>query len=90
MQEDFQPDLTLLLDLPVDEGFARVTERGGQVDRFEKQNLAFKERIRESYLRRQRDNPERIQRVDASGSVDQIQAILQRHIQTLLKSDTNP
>ena len=90
VQDNFEPDLTLLLDLPIEEGLARVTQRGGRVDRFEKQDPAFKERIRQSYLRRQQDNPERIQRVDASGSVDQIQTILQRQIQTLLTSDTNP
>ena len=89
MQEDFQPDLTLLLDLPIEEGLARATERGGHVDRFEKQDLAFKARIRESYLQRQRDHPDRIQCIDASGPVADIQAILQDHIQTLLKSDAN-
>ena len=66
-----------------------ANERGARADRFEKQDLAFKERIRQSYLRRQRDYPDRIHYVDASGSVDEIQAMLQRHIQTLLKSDTN-
>ena len=89
VQNDFHPDLTLLLNLPVEEGLARVTGRGGGVDRFEKQDLAFKERIRRSYLRRQRDYPSRIQCVDASGSVDEIQIILRQHIQTLLRLDTN-
>ena len=89
VQEGFQPDLTLLLDLPVEEGLARTAGRGGHADRFEKQNLAFKERLRQSYLRRQRDHSERIRYVDASGSIDEIQVILQRHIQTLLISGTN-
>ena len=60
VQEDFEPDLTLLLDLPIEVGLTRATQRGGHADRFEKQDLAFKERIRQSYLQRQRDNPERI------------------------------
>ena len=89
VQENFQPDLTLLLDLPIEEGLIRAAERGGRTDRFEKQNLAFKERIRQSYLRRQRDYPDRIHYVDASGSVDEIQTTLQRHIQTLLECDYN-
>ena len=89
VQGDFQPDLTLLLDLPVEEGLARVTERGGRVDRFEKQGLAFKERVRRSYLQRQRDYPGRIQCVNASGSVDEIQMALRQHLQTLLRLDTN-
>ena len=90
VQEDFQPDLTLLLDLPIEEGLARATERGERDDRFEKLDIEFKERIRQSYLRRQRDHPDRIQFVNASGSVDQIQKTLQHHIQTLLNSDTIP
>ena len=90
VQQDFGPDLTLLLDLTIEKGLARAAERGGPADRFEKQDLAFKERIRQSYLRRQRSNPERIQFVDASGSVDETQTMLQRHIQTLLKSDISP
>ena len=89
VQEGFQPDLTLLLDLPVEAGLARTAGRGGHADRFEKQNLAFKERLRQSYLRRQRDHPDRIRYVDASGSIDEIQVILQQHIQTLLISGTN-
>jgi dTMP kinase len=89
VQGDFQPDLTLLLDLPVEEGLARATRRGGSVDRFEKQDLAFKERIRRSYLRRQQNHPDRIQCVDASGTVDEIQKILRQRIQILLGLDTN-
>jgi dTMP kinase len=84
VQGDFQPDLTLLLDLPVEEGLARAIGRGSRADRFEKQDLAFKERIRRSYLRRQRDYPSRIKCVDASGSIDDIQIILRQHIETLL------
>ena len=89
MQDGFQPDLTLLLDLPVEEGLTRATGRGGRVDRFEKQSLAFKERIRQSYLRRQRDYPDRIRCIDANGSVDEVQIKLRQHIQTLLRLDTN-
>ena len=89
VQEGFQPDLTLLLDLPVEEGLARTAGRGGDTDRFEKQNLAFKERLRQSYLRRQRDHPDRIRYVDASGSIEEIQVILQHHIQAVLKFSTN-
>ena len=90
VQDNFQPDLTLLLDLPVEEGSARANERGGHADRFEKQDFAFKERVRQSYLRRQRDYPDRIQCVDARGSVSDIQKVLQYHVQTLLKSNAIP
>jgi dTMP kinase len=88
VQDDFQPDLTLLLDLSIEEGLVRSTTRGGHSDRFEKQDLAFKKRIRESYLRRQRDHPNRILRVDASGPIDEIQKRLRYHIQQLLESES--
>lgn len=89
VQEDFKPDLTLLLDLPIAEGLVRAAVRGGRADRFEKQDLAFKERIRQSYLRRLSDHPRRIQCVDASGSIDEVQIKLRYHVQTLLNTGIN-
>lgn len=89
VQRDFQPDLTLLLDLPIETGLARTTRRGGSGDRFEKQSLAFKERVRTAYLQRQLDNPDRIQRIDATGSIEEIQETLRDHIEALIASDTN-
>ncbi|MFM7783431.1 MAG: dTMP kinase [Gammaproteobacteria bacterium] len=62
---DFQPDFTLLLDVPVDCGMARVGERGAQ-DRFEQEAIGFHERVRACYLGLARDNPARIRVVDAS------------------------
>ena len=90
VQEDFQPDLTLLLDLPVEQGLARTTERGFRADRFEKQDFAFKERIRQSYLQRQNKFPERIKLVDARKSVDEIQTTLQSHVLALLDFSLKP
>lgn len=46
--EDFQPDLTLLLDLPVAAGQARITNR--QLDRYERQPIGFHEQLRQAYL----------------------------------------
>ena len=77
VQDDFQPDLTLLLDLPVEEGLARATS-GAVVSTALRNKIShLKNVIRQSYLQRQRDHPGRIQCVDASGSVDEIQTILQ-------------
>ena len=44
------PDITVLLDTDVTEGLRRVTERGCEIDRFEKENVDFHERIRAGYL----------------------------------------
>jgi len=65
VQGDLRPDLTLLLDLPVETGLARALERGSE-DRFETQSRAFLERAREAYLQRASEFPERYEVVDAA------------------------
>jgi dTMP kinase len=65
LQEDLRPDLTVLLDLPVETGLARTDGRGGP-DRFESEADEFFERVREGYLEMARAEPERFRQVDAS------------------------
>lgn len=66
------PDLTLVLDLPVHVGLERAWERirsrsgGVPEDRFEKEALAFHERVRQGYLTLARNEPERFRVIDAS------------------------
>ena len=78
---DLQPDLTLLLDLPVEQGLRRASTRG-QADRFEEESRAFFERVRQAYLQRAESAPDRFAVIDASGTVDEVWAqvdeILQR------------
>jgi len=76
-----KPDLTLLLDAPVEVGMARARNRG-PMDRFEREQDAFFARVRRVYLARARREPRRIARVDASGSLESVQA----HIAALLES----
>lgn len=65
LQGDLRPDLTLLLDLPVDTGLARADGRGGP-DRFETEQQGFFERVREGYLALAKAQPERFRRIDAT------------------------
>ncbi|MGE4634065.1 MAG: dTMP kinase [Arenicellales bacterium] len=70
--EGVRPDLTLLLDLPVIEGIERSVGRGQGSDRFEEQDLEFKRRVRQAYLDRQSDEPDRIQIINATKSVESV------------------
>lgn len=68
---DLVPDLTLLLDLPVDVGHSRIAGRGVS-DRIEREVEPFFQRVRETYRARAASAPERFCVIDASGSVDQV------------------
>jgi dTMP kinase len=70
---DLQPDLTLLLDLPVATGMARAQARRGQTDRFEREQAAFFERVRAAYLELARTDPHRFCIVDASRDLPAVQ-----------------
>jgi len=71
---DLQPDLTLLLDVPVSVGMRRVAGRGGDADRFERLKSEFLERVRAAYLTQARMEPDRIVVIDASLEMDQVKA----------------
>ena len=71
---DFRPDLTLVLDLPVDVGLARTNSRGGGATRFEKFDLEFHERLRQAFLSIARRNPDRCVVIDASQSPGDVAA----------------
>ncbi len=76
VQGDLRPDLTIILDVPVDIGMRRIRARSEQ-DRFEREDLAFFERIRNSYLEAARQGPGRCKVVDASGTIDEVRESLQ-------------
>ena len=73
VQGGFQPDLTLLLDAPVEIGLARMNQRG-EKDRIEEENAAFFNRVRESYLQRAKAFPERFSIIHADQSIDNVQS----------------
>ena len=67
-----QPDLTLLLDVGVEQGMARAHGRGQALDRIERERGEFFHRVRDAYLARARAEPERIALIDASQSADDV------------------
>ena len=74
-----RPDLTLLLDAPVEVGTARARSRNeasGRTDRFELEQCGFFERVRTAYLARARQEPDRIAVIDATGTRDEVAAAI--------------
>ncbi len=86
VQNGYQPDLTLVFDVPVEVGLSRTRSRQDQLDRFEQENTAFKESVRRAYQDRARRYPERIKLVDSSYSIAQIQDVLMGHVEFILES----
>jgi len=76
------PDLTVLLDMPVEDGLARKGAR--KRDRFEQENIAFHQRVREGYLKIADSDPERWLVIDASQSKEKIGQIIWQKVRQLL------
>jgi dTMP kinase len=72
------PDLTLLLDAPVDVGMARIADRAH--DHFEREQLDFFERVRAVYLQRAAVEPERFRIIDASQAQPQVIGAITREV----------
>ncbi len=72
VQNGLQPDLTLYFDLAPQLARARIADTR-ELDRFEREQLAFFERVRAGYLDRARANPHRFRIIDAAQSVETIQ-----------------
>lgn len=66
------PDLTIVLDLPVDEGLRRAASRRDAETRFERKGREFHERLRHGFLEIARLSPERCAVIDASQSIERI------------------
>ncbi|MEO8012347.1 MAG: dTMP kinase, partial [Dokdonella sp.] len=66
-----RPDLTLLLDVPVEQGLARI-ERRGAPDRIEAESSGFFDRVAATYRERAAEEPQRFRIIDASGSIEEV------------------
>ncbi|HRD45270.1 MAG TPA: dTMP kinase [Caulobacter sp.] len=71
-----KPDLTLIFDLPVEEGLRRALSRNGGEERFEAKGSAFHERLRAAYLDIARTEPERCVVVDATETLDAVEGAI--------------
>ncbi|WP_075879190.1 dTMP kinase [Vreelandella massiliensis] len=80
VQQDVQPDMTLLLDMPVEAASQRVASRlsrqGGERDRFERERGTFFNAVRRAYLERADQAPKRFAVIDASESLELVQVAI--------------
>ena len=79
----FRPDLTLLLDVPLAVSQSRLAAARSP-DRFEREAAEFHERVREAYLCRAQQFPERIRVLDADRPLTSIQADIAAALESLL------
>lgn len=87
-----RPDLTLLLDCPVETGIGRALERNSKNshikdDRFEREALAFHQKVREGYLSIAKSEPDRIKVIDACQDVETMQNEIWKVVNGMLKNN---
>ncbi len=85
VQGSLRPDLTLILDIPVQIGLKRAGERSTP-DRFELEQVEFFERVRSQYLQIAKDNPQRCVVIDASKPLEAVQAQIGAALERFLES----
>ncbi|WP_415884786.1 dTMP kinase [Neptuniibacter sp. QD37_6] len=86
VQHGLHPDMTLLLDLDVEIGLQRASQRSVP-DRFEQEKLDFFHKVRNMYLSRAGAEPNRFSVIDASKSIPEVQAQILDAVNTFVGSD---
>ncbi len=81
--QGLNPDLTILLDMPVEAGLARKRDR--RQDRFERENVAFHQRVRDGYLKLAAAEPQRWLVVDGAQSKEKAAEIIWQRVSRLLE-----
>ncbi|OAH96684.1 dTMP kinase [Methylomonas methanica] len=79
VQGELRPDLTFVFDAPIEIGMQRAKHRG-ELDRFETEQLAFFERVRQAYLQRAATDLQRYKIIDASLPLHEVQQQLRSEL----------
>ena len=82
VQEDLQPDITLLFDVPVEISIARLAGARSP-DKFERESADFFTKIRNAYLDRASQNPQRFRVIDGSKSLEEVAKTVKDIIATI-------
>lgn len=88
VQGDMRPDLTLILDVPVELGLERAGKRS-EPDRFELEKTDFFNRVRHAYLSMATNNPQRYKIIDASQALEHVQLQIANTLNSFLQKDHN-
>ena len=88
VQGSMRPDLTLLLDVPVELGLERAGKRS-QPDRFELEKTDFFNRVRQAYLTMAKNNPQRYKIIDASQALEDVQQQISSTLNNFLENHNN-
>ena len=78
---DLKPDLTVVLDLPVEEGLSRAEARNKGGTRYERMDAAFHERLREGFLEIAQGDPARCLIVDATAPIKKVRETIKAAVQ---------
>jgi len=89
IQGDLQPDLTVLLDLPVELGESRAGQRSDP-DRFERQQKDFKKKVRDVYLTLACTYPKRIKIINARDSIKEVESSVRQVLINFMATLTQP
>jgi len=81
---NFNPDLTIILDLPVNIGLSRAARRRDQETRFESMDREFHERLRQGFLDIAREEPKRCLVIDATGTPDAVHQAIRAAVRARL------
>lgn len=84
VQGELRPDLTLVFDLPVEVGLSRAAARG-RLDRFEQEGQAFFDAVRQAYLQRAGQQPQRYRLLDAAQPLSAVQQAIDALVPGILE-----
>lgn len=84
VQKDLRPDCVIILDAPVEVGHARAQARA-ELDRMESENRAFHQRVREAYLERAAQMPEKYAVINADQPLDVVQQDIASVLDSLIE-----
>ncbi len=77
-----QPDLTFLFDLPPEVACERIARQGRELDKFEQERADFHQRVRQAYLERAVEAPQRIRVINAGQGQDEIKRVVEGIVST--------